>query len=260
MKATATTGTAVLLLLLSVFAPGSLAKEAKPDTDFSGGLNRAELIAFTKRDAAEVDGWMAGYDKDGDGELNPEEFDLMVEETNKKQDSAGGEEEEEEGGNTFGEWGKSTAKKDCKAGRPGSTGNCYKELGLPSPPEMNSTQTPPTVREIQKAYRKLSMKLHPDKCREASCDAHFKDVATAYEILSNEHKRKAYDAALYADYLMPTDLRLDAFGLLLCLCGCQYGMQVLNYNALLTRIQVLLPCQPASYRSIICISVSVCMA
>src|SRR5258706_11528603 len=47
--------------------------------------------------------------------------------------------------------------------------------------------------EIKKAYRKLAKAYHPDRNKEANAEAKFKEVQEAYDILSDEQKRSAYD-------------------------------------------------------------------
>lgn len=47
--------------------------------------------------------------------------------------------------------------------------------------------------EIKKAYRKLARKYHPDVNKSPEAEEKFKEINGAYEILSDEEKRKKYD-------------------------------------------------------------------
>jgi len=48
--------------------------------------------------------------------------------------------------------------------------------------------------EIKKAYRRLAMKHHPDRNPDNNeAEEQFKEAKEAYEILSDERKRAAYD-------------------------------------------------------------------
>lgn len=48
--------------------------------------------------------------------------------------------------------------------------------------------------DIKKAYRKLAMKFHPDRNPDdPEAEARFKECSEAYEVLSNDEKRKVYD-------------------------------------------------------------------
>ncbi|KAH0634786.1 hypothetical protein KY284_037572 [Solanum tuberosum] len=64
----------------------------------------------------------------------------------------------------------------------------YKVLGV----DKSASQ-----REIQKAFHKLSLQYHPDKNKSKGAQEKFAEINNAYEILSDEDKRKNYD--LYGD-------------------------------------------------------------
>ena len=47
--------------------------------------------------------------------------------------------------------------------------------------------------EIKRAYKKLSKKYHPDINKDEDADVKFKEIAEAYEVLSDEQKKAQYD-------------------------------------------------------------------
>lgn len=62
----------------------------------------------------------------------------------------------------------------------------YEVLGL----EKNASE-----KDIKRAYKRLAMKYHPDRNQEnkEEAEAQFKEIKEAYEILSDDQKRAAYD-------------------------------------------------------------------
>jgi curved DNA-binding protein len=50
-----------------------------------------------------------------------------------------------------------------------------------------------TESEIKKAYRKLARQYHPDVNKEKGAEDKFKEINSAYEILSNKEKKQQYD-------------------------------------------------------------------
>lgn len=63
----------------------------------------------------------------------------------------------------------------------------YKVLGVPKSASAD---------EIKKAYRKLARKYHPDANKgNAEAEERFKEVSEAYDVLSDEKRRKEYDEA-----------------------------------------------------------------
>lgn len=50
------------------------------------------------------------------------------------------------------------------------------------------------ISEIKSAYRKLAMELHPDRnAGDHTCEAKFKEINEAYDVLKDDQKRAAYD-------------------------------------------------------------------
>jgi molecular chaperone DnaJ len=82
--------------------------------------------------------------------------------------------------------------------------------------------------EIKKAYRRLSMIHHPDKngnCEESTTK--FKQLANAYETLSDQDKRMMYDMGIRNGNMgsMPFDMNINPFDIFNMIFGSQVGQQ-----------------------------------
>ena len=47
--------------------------------------------------------------------------------------------------------------------------------------------------EIKRAYRKMAKKYHPDVNKDPGAEDKFKEVQEAYDVLSDDNKKAAYD-------------------------------------------------------------------
>ena len=65
--------------------------------------------------------------------------------------------------------------------------NYYSILGL----TRNATQD-----EIKSAYRTLCLKYHPDRCKLQNATQMFQAIEEAYEVLSDDEKKRLFDASL----------------------------------------------------------------
>lgn len=65
-----------------------------------------------------------------------------------------------------------------------TTGDYYRVLGV----DRSASQ-----QEIQRAYRKLARRFHPDINKDPAAEERFKQINEAYEVLSDEQKRARYD-------------------------------------------------------------------
>jgi molecular chaperone DnaJ len=60
--------------------------------------------------------------------------------------------------------------------------------------EVLGVQKGATKEQIKDAYRKLALQFHPDRNKAPEAEARFKEISEAYAVLSDDEKRRQYDA------------------------------------------------------------------
>ncbi|XP_061300427.1 dnaJ homolog subfamily B member 1-like, partial [Pezoporus flaviventris] len=60
----------------------------------------------------------------------------------------------------------------------------YRTLGLPRGASSE---------DVRRAYRRQALRFHPDKNKEPGAEERFKEVAEAYDVLSDPKKREIFD-------------------------------------------------------------------
>mmetsp|Transcript_8460 Transcript_8460/g.28762 ORF Transcript_8460/g.28762 Transcript_8460/m.28762 type:complete len:338 (+) Transcript_8460:38-1051(+) len=114
--------------------------------------------------------------------------------------------------------------------------NCYKLLGV---------ATDANAADIRKMYRQLAREAHPDKNPSEEALRQFQKIATAYEVLSDAAKRRAYDfleadplrKAMYMSQfkapvpVVKTPVWGILLGALLCVSVLQYAYRKYAYES-----------------------------
>ena len=101
--------------------------------------------------------------------------------------------------------------------------------------------------DIKKAYKKMALKFHPDKNKTPGAEEKFKEIAEAYEVLSDPKKRQVFDqygeeglkginlefiCLLIYYYIWLISLKL------ICVRGCTFLKNYLAYYDQLLEVEI----------------------
>lgn len=179
------TGAAEVLAKLIAVDPGNTAVMNPHRRELSGELRRAgraqEALQVAKEAVQAHRGDLKNWLEQAEAEAALEDFDAALRSTQEATRLGGG--------NRAEKWLREKLRAAQVALKRSKESNHYKVLGVGKSA---------TSRQIKKAYRKRSLETHPDKApsqdeREAY-EAEFQKVARAYEVLSDDDKRRRYDA------------------------------------------------------------------
>lgn len=100
-----------------------------------------------------------------------------------------------------------------------------------------------TIKEIKKAYRRLSLSLHPDKNKEHNATAQFRSVSKAFEVLTGNESRPLFDYYLkhpkdyfkvsgqhYIQNMPKSDVRLVLLLVIGLISWLMHTLQMQRYN------------------------------
>src|SRR6202142_1145555 len=80
------------------------------------------------------------------------------------------------------------------------------------PYDVLGVSKPASEAEIKSAFRKLAKKYHPDQSKELKAKERFAEVGSAYEILGEDKKRKAFDRGEIDGEGKPRAPQFEGFG------------------------------------------------
>lgn len=149
---------------------------AKPDSAFHADKGAKPSGGFK--------GFGGGSRNDNNRSESPPPSYSSSNNSNSQRASKKSKEEESSGSNNSSNSSNNSSEPEIIIKRVSATTDYYKILGI---------SRSATEEEVKKAYKKLALKLHPDKCKLPGAEEAFKRLAGAFNCLGNSDKRNHYD-------------------------------------------------------------------